>query len=162
MSYCHQRAGGFSNIGLTLGQGHPFGVAPDRVPTRMRQHVQSRANATCLAIGTPAAPAAPATTAGTAIGTATFTANWTRPAGSTGFLLDVSTQANFASFVPGFQGLAVGAVQSHAVTGLAPGTTYFYRVRATNAGGTSGNSNVTQVATTGPLPELIFRNGFDP
>lgn len=164
MSYCHLRAGGFSNIGLTLGQGHPFGIAPGRVPTRMREHVQARAgaNPACLAIGTPAAPAAPSTTAGTTIGSTSFTANWTRPAGSTGFLLDVSTQSNFASFVPGFQGLAVGAVQSHAVSGLAQGTTYFYRVRATNAGGTSANSNVTTVTTTGSLPDLVFRNGFDP
>jgi hypothetical protein len=164
MSYCHLRPGGFSNISLTLGQGHGFGVAPGRVPTRMREHVQAQAgsNPACLATGTPAPPAAPSTTAGTAIGNATFTANWTRPAGSTGFLLDVSTQSNFASFVPGFQGLAVGAVQSHAVTGLAQGTTYFYRVRATNAGGTSANSNVTQVTTTGGQPDLIFANGFDP
>jgi len=164
MSYCHLRPGGFSNISLTLGQGHPYGVAPDRVPTRMREHVQARAIAYpgCLATGTPAPPSAPTTTAATAIGANTFTANWTRPAGSTGFLLDVSTQSNFGSFVPGYQGLAVGAVQSHAVTGLTQGRTYFYRVRATNAGGTSANSNVTSVTTTGSLPELIFRNGFEP
>ncbi len=163
MSYCHLRPGGFSNVTLTLGQGHAFGVAPERVPTRMRAHVQARAttNPTCLATGTPAAPAAPTTTAGTAVGNTTFTANWTRPAGSTGFLLDVSTQSNFASFVPGFQGLAVGAVQSHVVSGLAAGTTYFYRVRATNAGGTSANSNVTQVTTAGGQPDRIFANGFE-
>jgi hypothetical protein len=164
MSYCHLRPGGFSNVTLTLGQGHAFGVAPERVPTRMREHVQARANANpaCLATGTPAAPAAPTTTAGTAVGNTTFTANWTRPSGSTGFLLDVSTQSTFASFVPGFQGLAVGAVQSHVVSGLAAGTTYFYRVRATNAGGTSANSNVTSVTTTGGQPDLLFRDDFEP
>jgi hypothetical protein len=151
MSYCHLRPGGMSNISLTLGQGHGFGVAPERVPQRMRSHVQSRAGSfpQCLATGALAAPAAPATTAGTSIGNNGFTANWTRPAGSTGFFLDLSTQANFSSFVAGYQDLAVGAVQSHVITGLAAGTTYHYRVRAANGGGTSGNSNVTQVTTSG-------------
>ena len=39
MSYCHLLGGG--NVSLTLGLGHPFGVAPERVPNRMRAHVVS-------------------------------------------------------------------------------------------------------------------------
>jgi len=35
MSYCHLLSGGLSNIGLTLGLDHAYGVAPDRVPDRM-------------------------------------------------------------------------------------------------------------------------------
>ena len=51
MSYCHLRSGGMSNISLTLGAGHPYGVAPERVPSRMFAHVQQRANSSpsCLA-----------------------------------------------------------------------------------------------------------------
>lgn len=51
MSYCHLRPGGFSNVTYTLGQGHPFGVAPDRVPSRMMSHVAavSGVNPACLA-----------------------------------------------------------------------------------------------------------------
>lgn len=41
MSYCHLRAGGITNISNTLGTGHPFGVEPGRVPTRMRARVES-------------------------------------------------------------------------------------------------------------------------
>lgn len=50
MSYCHALSGGTSNISLTLGQGHPYGTAPGRVPTRMAAHVASRAAASpgCL------------------------------------------------------------------------------------------------------------------
>lgn len=51
MSYCQLRSGGMSNISLTLGTGHPYGVAPERVPSKMFSHVQQRANASpsCLA-----------------------------------------------------------------------------------------------------------------
>jgi hypothetical protein len=56
MSYCHLRPGGFSNMTMTFGEGHGFGVAPERVNQRMRAHVQARASAnpTCLAV--PANP----------------------------------------------------------------------------------------------------------
>lgn len=43
MSYCHQRPGGLSNMSLTLGQSHPYGIAPDRVPSHMSAHVSSQA-----------------------------------------------------------------------------------------------------------------------
>lgn len=51
MSYCHLISPGMSNSSLTLGVGHPYGVQPGRVPTRMRNHVVSRAasNPSCLA-----------------------------------------------------------------------------------------------------------------
>ena len=47
MSYCHLLGGG--NVSLTLGLTHPFGVAPQRVPSRMRSHVLSVAGPSCLA-----------------------------------------------------------------------------------------------------------------
>ncbi|MDY7093561.1 MAG: M12 family metallo-peptidase [Acidobacteriota bacterium] len=43
MSYCHLLGGGLGNISLTLGDGHPFGTAPERIPDRMNSHVVSRA-----------------------------------------------------------------------------------------------------------------------
>ncbi|MEM1204451.1 MAG: M12 family metallo-peptidase [Acidobacteriota bacterium] len=45
MSYCHLLGGGISNIGFTLGQGHAWGVMPERVPQRMAAHVADRAAA---------------------------------------------------------------------------------------------------------------------
>ena len=54
MSYCHLLGGGLSNIDFTFGEGHPYGVEPERVAARMTSHVISRAasNPGCLdAIG---------------------------------------------------------------------------------------------------------------
>ena len=50
MSYCHFQSGNLSNIALTFGLGHPYGVSPDRVPVTMSNHVTSRAisNPGCL------------------------------------------------------------------------------------------------------------------
>ena len=58
MSYCHLGfGGGLSNISLTLGLGHAFGVEPERVPERMSAHVVSRAasNPGCLDFTEPSA-----------------------------------------------------------------------------------------------------------
>jgi hypothetical protein len=162
MSYCHLRTGGFSNIALNLGRNHPFGTAPERVPDRMRAHVQQRAgaNASCLAVASDPAPAAPVATAASGVGASGFTANWNQPVRTTNFVLDVSANSNFTSFLPGYQGLVVGAVRSHVVTGLTGGP-WFYRVRATNPGGTSPSSNVIQVGS-GPPSDLVFGDGFGP
>ena len=44
MSYCHLTfSGGLSNIAFSLGEGHPYGDQPERVPARMSSHVISEA-----------------------------------------------------------------------------------------------------------------------
>ncbi|RYY39102.1 MAG: hypothetical protein EOO08_11260 [Chitinophagaceae bacterium] len=50
-------------------------------------------------------------------------------------------------YVTGYQNLPTGNVTSWNVTGLTPNTTYYYVVRATNAAGTSPNSNEISVTT---------------
>ncbi len=52
-----------------------------------------------------------------------------------------------STFVSGFEDLDVGNVTSYELSGLDPNTTYFYVVRATNAYGTSANSNEIEVTT---------------
>ena len=97
---------------------------------------------------------APTATAATAITQNSFTANWMPPSGTatiTGYRLDVATDAGFTSFVTGYANLSVSGT-SATVTGLSASGSYFYRVRAVNAGGTSSNSNaITSVIPAPPL-----------
>ncbi len=55
MSYCHLLSGGLSNISLTLGLGHQYGVEPERVPAQMFSHVVARASSypSCLELVIP-------------------------------------------------------------------------------------------------------------
>src|SRR5206468_1943936 len=70
--------------------------------------------------------------------------------GATGYRLDVATNNSFTNYVVGYQNVNVGNALSRSVTGLSPSTTHYYRVRAYNGNGTSGNSNVVSVTTLTP------------
>ncbi len=107
MSYCHFLSGGQDNIGLTLGEGHPYGTLPGRVPDRMRAHVEN------VASGAPACLARiePCTedlelTSGTDNGTesysvcGTITAGGTYKVGSSG---DVTMTAGRVVLTDGFR-----------------------------------------------------------
>ncbi len=97
-------------------------------------------------------PAAPAATAASAIAATGFNANWSAVTGATSYRLDVSTSGTFGTFVAGFQDLNVNNVATYAVTGLTPSATYYYRLRAVNASGTSADSNVIAVLTVPAAP----------
>ena len=90
----------------------------------------------------------------------TFMARWDKVSGALGYRLDVSTSSSFSSYVSGYQDLDVGNVTGRVVTGLSRGTTYYYRVRAYDASGTSGDSNAMS-ATTVPTTGLIINPTFD-
>jgi hypothetical protein len=108
------------------------------------------------------APSAPTANAATGISTTDFTANWSSVAGATTYYLDVATDVGFTSFVPGYNNLNVGSVTSYNVAGLSCNTTYYYRVRAGNACGTSPNSNSISVTTGGcPFRCLAIGGGND-
>jgi hypothetical protein len=107
--------------------------------------------------GTPA-PSPPTANAATSVTSSSFTSNWSSSSGATGYRLDVSTSSLFSTYVSGYQDLDVGSVLSQSVSGLSADTPYHYRVRAYNAGGTSGNSNTISVTTTTPACALSIDN----
>jgi hypothetical protein len=90
------------------------------------------------------APDAPVATAATTDGTLTFSANWNASTEATGYYLDVATDIGFTTFLAGYENLDVGNVTTYSVT-VTSAVSHYYRLRAYNAGGTSGNSNVITV-----------------
>jgi hypothetical protein len=93
------------------------------------------------------APSAPVALAATAITAGGFTANWNRADNATGYFIDVSLNNSFTSFIPGFQNKNVENVTSFPITGLETNQTYYYRVKAINANGSSTYSNIITVRT---------------
>src|SRR5207237_2568121 len=89
-----------------------------------------------------------------------FMANWESMSGATGYRLDVSTSPSFNSFVSGYGNLDVGNITSRIVSGLSPGTNYYYRVRAYNVLGTTSNSEVMTGTTLTTLTGLVIHPTF--
>jgi hypothetical protein len=87
-------------------------------------------------------------------------ATWEILSDAKGYLLDVSASDSFSSFVDDYHDLDVGNVAGRVVTGLNPGTTYYYRVRPYyNTGQGSYSEAIT--ATTTPTAGLTINATFD-
>ena len=127
--------------------------------------VATSANSATVSVTTSATvspPGAPTAQAATGVTSNSFTANWSSAIGATGYRLDVSPTNTFASFLSGYNNLDVGNVLSRTVTGLTPGATYYYRVRAYNSAGTSANSATVAVTLAPPDPCVaLFNAGFE-
>ncbi|MFY9310562.1 MAG: hypothetical protein WAQ28_16070 [Bacteroidia bacterium] len=100
----------------------------------------------------PSGPASPAAGAGTLVTCSSFSANWAASSGTTAYYLDVATDIAFTAFVSGFNNFNTGTATTYSITGLSAGTTYYYRIRAEDACGTSGNSGTITVTTAAPIP----------
>ncbi|NCD32026.1 MAG: hypothetical protein EOL87_01270 [Spartobacteria bacterium] len=95
----------------------------------------------------PAVPDAPAVLPASVTNEFDFTAAWESSTGASEYRVDVSDTNDFMKFVAGYEDVSADSVTTCLVTGLISETTYYYRVRAKKAGGTSGNS-FTQCVTT--------------
>ena len=148
---------GFSN--LDVGNVTTYNVTSLSSATdyyyRLRAYNTGGTSGTCNVITVttlPYSPAPPNATAATNISQSNFYANWDVSSGADGYYLDVTTDNGFTSFVSGFNNLDVGNVITYNVFGLNSNTDYFYRLRAYNTGGTSGNSNVISLTTLKDIP----------
>jgi PA14 domain/Fibronectin type III domain len=96
----------------------------------------------------PAVPTAPDSLSATTSGTSVSLTWADRSANETGFVVERATDGGFTT---GFTTFNLGAnATSYTDTGLAAGTTYYYRVRAVNANGSSGYSNTASVTILPP------------
>lgn len=93
-----------------------------------------------------------------------FQANWAGVSGAQGLRLDVAADVAFSNFVAGFNNRDInGNATNESVTGLSPGTTYYYRLRSYVPGDvTSGNSNVVAVSTSLSALQLWQQDKFTP
>ncbi|NTW32330.1 MAG: fibronectin type III domain-containing protein [Bacteroidetes bacterium] len=93
-------------------------------------------------------PNVPVAITGSGATSTQITANWNAALGTTHYHLDVSTSSSFSSYITGFNNQDVSNVTTYNVTDLTCETTYYYRVRAENTCGSSGNSNTITYATS--------------
>ncbi len=92
--------------------------------------------------GVDPTPAAPVAGAATNVGYTSFYANWAASTYATSYRLDVAVDSAFTQLVS--SDVNVGNVTTYQITSLAVGQ-FFYRVRAVNGSGTSGNSSTITV-----------------
>jgi hypothetical protein len=135
-------------------------LLPSRLHSGTGMANASGKSGNALQVGNANAPASDTAAISSPPTRGSFMATWNDVKGANGYLLDVSTSDSFSSFVEGYQGLDVGKVAGRAVTGLHPGTTYYYRVRAYAAAGPGGYSNAMKV-TTAPATGLTIQATFD-
>ncbi len=78
-----------------------------------------------------------------------FTINWNPAFGASSYLLDVSTDSSFTSFVNGYHLLAVSGLNK-VLVGLNPSTKYYFKLQSVNASGKSIFSTTNSQTTSGP------------
>ena len=85
-----------------------------------------------------------------------FTARWLPAADTTGYYVDVSDSTNFTDFVGVYSNWNAGNATAGLVTGLVDGVTYWYRVRAANAFGSSIDSNMIEAPVGDNTPYIQY------
>lgn len=102
----------------------------------------------------PNPPVAPIANPATLVVQSSFNANWSTSPGATGYRLDVATNSGFTNYLSGYSDKDIGNVTSFPIIGLTARTTYYYRLRAYNTGGTSGGTNTVTVKTLSMPPNV--------
>jgi len=106
-------------------------------------------------------PPVPIAAAATNVVDTGFSANWEGVADASGYYLDVAVDDAFTSFVTGFSGRNVGNFLTATVSGLAPGSTYYYRVRAYDsvANVSTNSGTISQTTLPGPVTRVVVEPG---
>jgi hypothetical protein len=135
------RVSGFNDLTVTSTSVNVTGLnAGTTYQYRVRAVNASGVSVNSDPISQITVPSAPTLAAATNTTQTSFTANWNAVTGATGYFIDVSLANDFSSFITGFQNRPLTNVTTLAISSLSPGVVHYYRIRATNAGGTSANS----------------------
>jgi fibronectin type 3 domain-containing protein len=143
----------FTDMGLTNGTTYFYKVAA------VNAGGTSPPSAEASATPQVPAPAAPTNLAATA-GNAQVSLTWTASSGATSYNIYRSTSSGGEGSTPIAAGITV---TSFTDTGLTNGTTYFYRVAAVNAGGTSpqsGEASATPQGTGSTVTLIPTANAY--
>lgn len=149
---------GESQIETVRGRTDEEGIALFRVSSHQPESVTYRAEGLGTSINETVTihflPAAPVALAAGDVGNRSFIANWELVEGADSYLLDVSEDEGFGTTLPGYDSGNAGFVTSHEVTGVAPGTDYFYKVRASFGDMISAYSHTIGVTTYPDTPVI--------
>lgn len=112
---------------------------------------------TTLGSGDVTAPVPPTALNASSVLYSSFSVNYTASVSSdeTGYKIDVALDPYFVSYVSGFRNKDIGNVVTTAVTGVAPLTTYYVRLRAYDAAGNESVESTTLTVQTPSAPDLI-------
>ncbi len=138
----------YSDTGLTANTSYYYRVRSSN--TAGDSAYSNEANVTTPSAGT--VPAAPASLSAKAISSSQINLSWADVSSETGFKVERKTGAGGTYVQIGTTG---ATITTYSDTGLAAATTYFYRVRATNAAGDSpyspeASANTSAVAPSAP------------
>ncbi len=140
---------GFNNTGLPNPTGHNVRMAESQDGFTFSLSGGVLLDSASVPEGVILPPTAPTLVAPSdgATGVATNpTLSWNASTGATSYRLQVSTSSTFSTTVYDRSGITGTSQQ---VAGLANNTLYYWRVNATNAGGTSSYSSTWSFTTTG-------------
>jgi fibronectin type 3 domain-containing protein len=150
----------YSNTGLTAGTSYSYRVRATDAAGNLSGYSNVATATTPVPDTTP--PTAPSNLTATASGSSGINLSWTASTdnvGVTGYFVERCQGAGCATFAQ----IASPTGTSYADTGLTAGTSYSYRVRATDAAGNlSGYSNVasaTTAASSGLVAAYSFKEG---
>jgi hypothetical protein len=132
-------AGTFTNTGLTAAQTYYYRLTE----TRFEQTSPPSPLVAVSPSSTPVPPVAPADPISSAISASSVTWSWDAVATATAYILERS-----ADGTTGWASRYSGANLTFTDTGLTAATKYYYRLKASNADGTSGASAVVSVTTS--------------
>lgn len=97
-------------------------------------------------------PISPVALAANPVGTREFQANWEVVGMADSYQIDVATDDEFMNILPQYEALNTGNVTSWSVSGINPGQTYHYRVRAISGELVGVNSQSISTITFPEIP----------